>query len=189
MAGDVPGARAALREGVPVVVACGDRFGITVGLGALVNLAVATDRPRLALRLVGVLDEFVDVNQVVPPQPLRELTDRFLAPVRAAAGETAGTLHAEGRRLGLGDAIAEALDDGTEAPWRTVRGPALTPRETEVARLVARGLSNRDIAARLFLSVRTVDVHVDHVLTKLGFHSRGQLTAWAHQQGLVPRNT
>jgi len=42
--------------------------------------------------------------------------------------------------------------------------------------------SNREIAARLFLSVRIVDVHVDRVLTKLGFRSRGQLTAWAHEQ-------
>ena len=40
---------------------------------------------------------------------------------------------------------------------------------------MADGLTNRDVAARLFLSVRTVEVHVDHVLTKFGFHSRGQL--------------
>ncbi len=187
-AGDVAGARAALREGVPVVVATGDRFGITVGIGALINLAVATDRPRLALRLVGVLDEFADVNQVVPPRPLRELTDQALARIRAAAGATAATLRAEGRHLALDDAVAEALAEGPDRSWRS-RGPSLTPRETEVARLVAGGLSNRDVAARLFLSVRTVEVHVDHVLTKLGFGSRGQLTAWAHERGLVPRNT
>jgi non-specific serine/threonine protein kinase len=188
MAGDVPGARAALCEGVPVVVASGDRFGIAVGIGALVKLAVATDRPRLALRLVGVLDEFADVNQVVPPRPLRELTDQALAPIRAAAGATAAALRTQGRRLAVDDAVTEALADRPEKPWRT-GGPALSAREAEVARLVADGLTNRDVAARLFLSVRTVEVHVDHVLTKLGFHSRGQLTAWAHEQGLVPRNT
>ena len=189
MAGDVGGGRAALSEGVPVVVASGDRFGITIGIGAMINLAVATDRPRLAMRLVGVLDEFADVNQVVPPRPLRELTDQLLAPVRVAAGTTFVTLHAEGRRLALADAVTEALTDRPEQPWRIGHGPALTPRETEIARLVAGGLSNREIASRLFLSVRTVDVHVDHVLTKLGFHSRGQLTAWAHEQGLVARDT
>ena len=189
MAGDVSGGRAALTEGVPVVVASGDRFGITVGIGALINLAVATDRPRLAMRLGGVLDEFADVNQVVPPRPLRELTDQLLAPVRAAAGATFVTLQAEGRRLALQDAVTEALTDRPEEPWRVGHGSALTPRETEVARLVAGGLSNRDIAARLFLSVRTVDVHVDRVLTKLDFHRRGQLTAWSHEQGLIPRNT
>jgi DNA-binding NarL/FixJ family response regulator len=55
---------------------------------------------------------------------------------------------------------------------------SLTRRETEVARLVAQGLANREIADRLFLSVRTVETHVDRVLGKLDFHSRTQLVAW-----------
>lgn len=187
-AGDVPGGRAALAEGVPVVLESGDRFGITVGLGGLIALAATTGRPRLALRLVGVLEEFAQVNQVVPPQPLRELSERFLAPIRAKAGATAETLVAEGRRMPLADAVAEALSDVPEQPWRTGAGPGLTRRETEVAALVATGLTNRAIAARLYLSVRTIDVHVDRILTKLGFHTRSQLTAWAHEQGLLRRN-
>jgi len=55
--------------------------------------------------------------------------------------------------------------------------------------LVARGLTNRDIAAQLFLSVRTVEVHVDRILTKLGFHSRTQVAAWACARGLLPEDT
>jgi non-specific serine/threonine protein kinase len=54
---------------------------------------------------------------------------------------------------------------------------------------VARGLTNREIAARLHLSVRTVDVHVDHILTKLGFHTRTQLAAWVYEQDLLPKDT
>jgi len=54
----------------------------------------------------------------------------------------------------------------------------LSPRESEVAQLVARGLSNREIAARLFLSERTVDNHVRHILDKLGFDSRVQVATW-----------
>lgn len=53
----------------------------------------------------------------------------------------------------------------------------LTPREVEVAHLVCSGLSNREIAQQLFLSVRTVETHVDRVLRKLGYHSRAQLAA------------
>jgi DNA-binding NarL/FixJ family response regulator len=53
---------------------------------------------------------------------------------------------------------------------------------------VARGLTNREIAAQLFLSVRTVEVHVDHILTKLGYHTRTQLAAWAHEEGLRQEN-
>ncbi len=65
----------------------------------------------------------------------------------------------------------------------------LTRREAEVATLVARGLTNRDVAAQLFLSVRTVEVHVDHILTKLGFRTRTQLAAWAHEDGLLGEDT
>ena len=51
----------------------------------------------------------------------------------------------------------------------------LTDRETQVLRLIARGLSNPEIAARLFLSPRTVEWHLGHVFAKLEIHSRGQL--------------
>jgi DNA-binding CsgD family transcriptional regulator len=61
-------------------------------------------------------------------------------------------------------------------------------RETEVSVLVARGLTNRDIAAQLFLSVRTVEVDVDHILTKLGFRTRTELAAWAYEEGLWPED-
>ena len=54
----------------------------------------------------------------------------------------------------------------------------LSRREHEVAQLLARGLSNREIAERLFLSERTVDNHVHHILTKLGFDSRVQIATW-----------
>jgi DNA-binding NarL/FixJ family response regulator len=50
-------------------------------------------------------------------------------------------------------------------------------------------MTNREIAGKLYLSVRTVEVHVDHVLTKTGLRTRTQLAAWMHEQGLTPRNT
>jgi hypothetical protein len=52
--------------------------------------------------------------------------------------------------------------------------------------LATRDLTNRDIAARLCLSVRTVEVHIDHILTKLGFRARTRLAAWAHEEGRWP---
>ena len=54
----------------------------------------------------------------------------------------------------------------------------LSPREAEVARLVAKGLTNREIAERLVISDRTAENHVQHILTKLGFATRGQVAAW-----------
>ena len=54
---------------------------------------------------------------------------------------------------------------------------------------MARGLANREIAGQLFVSVRTVEVHVDHILNKLGFRTRAQLTVWAHEKGLLAEDT
>ena len=76
----------------------------------------------------------------------------------------------------------------------TVKGPAtasdpdldrLTHREREVMRLIARGYSYKEIASRLFLSVKTVETHVSAVLRKLQLSNRHQLTAWANERRLV----
>jgi DNA-binding NarL/FixJ family response regulator len=54
----------------------------------------------------------------------------------------------------------------------------LAKREAEVARLVAEGLTNKQVGARLFISERTVDSHVRSILNKLGFSSRAQIAGW-----------
>jgi DNA-binding NarL/FixJ family response regulator len=54
-----------------------------------------------------------------------------------------------------------------------------------VAELVARGLDSRQLAAELVIAEGTARVHVEHILTKLGLHSRTQLAAWAAQHGLL----
>jgi DNA-binding NarL/FixJ family response regulator len=58
----------------------------------------------------------------------------------------------------------------------------LTRREREVAELVAQGRGNKDIAARLFISQRTAEGHVEHILTKLGFTSRASVAGWLAAQ-------
>ena len=63
--------------------------------------------------------------------------------------------------------------------------PRLTPRETEVLRLVAKGLTARQVAERLGLSHRTVENHVQSTLTKLALHNRAQLVRYALEQGLT----
>jgi DNA-binding NarL/FixJ family response regulator len=61
----------------------------------------------------------------------------------------------------------------------------LTRREQEVARFVARGLSNREIAQALVIAEGTARVHVEHILSKLDLHSRAQLAAWAMERRVI----
>ncbi len=76
-------------------------------------------------------------------------------------------------------------DSGEPAALSTpAQGTRLSPRENEVAALIAGGLSNRQIADRLVIAERTVTSHVEHILNKLSFHSRTQVAAWATEQRL-----
>jgi HD-GYP domain-containing protein (c-di-GMP phosphodiesterase class II) len=103
------------------------------------------------------------------------------------ADEAAKQLRAEVRSGRLdGDAVNAVLRaTGQRAPVRR-EGPAgLTAREVEVLALLARGLSNREIARRLTVSPKTVSNHVEHVYTKIGVRSRVGATLYATQHGLV----
>jgi predicted ATPase/DNA-binding CsgD family transcriptional regulator len=186
---DLAGARAALVKGAPAIVDIGDRFAIPIGLSALAGLAAKEGRPRAALQLAGAAAAYEEVNQTYRPPMIRMQLEAWLAPARATVGAAAAKLFDKGRGLTLDDAIALGLDDEPDDPSRAGPSAALTRREREIAVLVATGLTNREIAGRLYLSVRTVEVHVDHTLTKLGFRTRTQLAAWMHEEGLAPRNT
>lgn len=84
------------------------------------------------------------------------------------------------RWLSVSSAFAHQIyEASTELLWRLGPGDGgLSTREAEVAPLVADGLTNRQIAARLVISERTAGNHVAHILTKLGFTSRSQIAAW-----------
>jgi predicted ATPase/DNA-binding CsgD family transcriptional regulator len=89
-------------------------------------------------------------------------------------------------RLTKEEAIAKALGvTSLVASPEAARSP-LTPKQGEIARLVAEGLSNRAIAQTLVLSPRTVEGHVENILSKLGFVARTQIAAWVAQQDTTP---
>jgi predicted ATPase/DNA-binding CsgD family transcriptional regulator len=114
------------------------------------------------------------------------------AEIRKSAADTArsslgeerfDTLAGHGFAMPLGAAAAVAKGEAPAAPAADGAAPGtgvkpLTRREREIAGLVAGGLGNREIAQRLFLSKRTVDSHLEHIFTKLGFSSRSQLAGW-----------
>jgi DNA-binding NarL/FixJ family response regulator len=87
-----------------------------------------------------------------------------------------------GRAMTIDEGVAFAVEDKQRprpAPAvKTEPHPVLTRRQLDIARLIADGLSNRQIAARLFLSERTVETHITNILNKLGLGSRTQIIRW-----------
>jgi DNA-binding CsgD family transcriptional regulator len=110
---------------------------------------------------------------------VRARVDVVRSVAEAALGAEAGRMWKEGLHLTVDDAIALAF--GATRP-RTTSADGLSVREREVASLVAHGLSNKEIAGRLHLSVRTVESHIRHMLTKLGLVNRTQLANWMRQR-------
>jgi DNA-binding NarL/FixJ family response regulator len=148
--------------------------------GVAVLQALGEDCPTAAL-ILSASGESSDVLEamkagargyLVKSASAAELAD---AVERVAAGDAVFTPGLAGLVLGEYQRLANA--DGDERP-------KLSERETEVLRLVAKGLSYREIAERLVLSQRTVQNHVQHILTKLQLHNRTQLVRYAIEQGI-----
>ncbi len=178
--GDRPGALSAYVEALDVVQRTRQRIKLPrVLLGVAATLALR--QPRLAVQLAALSGAMADRFRCsLWPSDLRR-SARWLADVRHALSpadySTAwaeGLTVAESRTIPVSAATAELIAPRTA----TAPGP-LTNREAEVARLIARGASNRQIARELSISVETVRTHVDNILGKLGLHSRTQVAAWA----------
>ena len=169
---------------------------ILSGLAELTGDLGLTGNFQRAARLMGAVDT-LPKNLGVKLQLVDQSDfDRYVALVRGQLGaEAFETLWNEGYALTLEQAIEFALETPAPreevAPLRTLRQTAkqaaggLTAREREVAALIAQGKSNREIAAVLVLSERTIEGHVSNIFNKLGFNARTQIAAWAVEKGLV----
>ncbi|MEV6238426.1 LuxR C-terminal-related transcriptional regulator [Lentzea sp. NPDC051838] len=88
-----------------------------------------------------------------------------------------------GRAMSVDEAIAFSLNEKAAAVEPAEPPAVLTRREREIAGLIAEGLTSRQIADRLVISVRTVETHTEHILAKLGVRSRVQVANWVSRQG------
>ena len=170
-----------------------DKAGIAACLDGLAGVAVMGDRLEESARLFGAAQALREAirNPVAPAQ--RAEYDRHVATVRTTLDEeTLAAAWAAGRAMTLDEAIEYALVLKAPPPAgrsgdpavRTGAAAVLTPREREVAALIADGLTNREIAARLVVAERTAEGHVQSILNRLGFSSRAQIAVWAVEHGL-----
>ena len=192
---DRPGARALLGEALRTYRDAGDRQGVARSLEGVARLAAA-GLPSRAVRLAGAAAGLRETVGAPLPPAERITLDRHLAAARAALGARAAAgAWADGRSLPPAQATAEALavlavpEPGPGGPRESApaRAGPLTPREREVAALVARGLSNRAIARELVITEATAERHLGNVFAKLGLASRAQLAVWALEHGLGPQ--
>jgi predicted ATPase/DNA-binding CsgD family transcriptional regulator len=140
-----------------------------------VALASGEGRYRSALRLAGAADAVARRDGLQLHEQLRRQVQPWLDRARTEVGSAqADQLGVQGSRLSSNELMDEAL---READHR--HSSPLSSREREVADLVARGLTNREIAERLIISTRTVESHVEHIKAKLGFARRARIVAWA----------
>jgi HD-GYP domain-containing protein (c-di-GMP phosphodiesterase class II) len=135
----------------------------------------AISRPA---RILGVADAYQAMRE---PRPHRSPLSAGEAAAELRADVRAGRLDAEAVEAILGAA-------GHRVPRRR-EGPAgLTPREVEVLRLLARGLSNKEIAARLVISPKTVANHIEHIYAKIDASTRTTASLFAMRHGLLPED-
>jgi len=152
------------QTGVPEIFEC---------LGATASRAGSTQE---SARLFGAADSIRARTGVVRFKIHDADWHAWLTALRESMDDNAfDSAWAEGAALSTADAIGYALRGRGERKRPSNGWGSLTPTELDVARLVSEGLPNKDIAARLFVSPRTVQTHLTHVYTKLGLTSRVQL--------------
>jgi predicted ATPase/DNA-binding CsgD family transcriptional regulator len=179
---------AAFAEAVRVAERTGERIGLVWALEGLAR-GLGFRQPEGAARLVGACEALRDALGCPQSPNQRRRYNSWLARVRSELGASS---YVVARSIGRGWALSDALRFVHELASRSWAGhdktaDSLTRREDEVATLLAQGLSNKEIAFQLAVSVGTVRSHVDHILGKLGMHSRAQVAVWAlHRSGSQP---
>ena len=205
--GDLELAGRSLSDSARLSLAIGHRLAIARGLEALAMLAAARRDPARAAQLAGAAQALREAAGETMSARAAQRREQLIAAVTGILGpDRARELLAQGRelsadaavRLGVGepDRRAPVFPAGRgRAGWGSPVSPVaaaangaggpLTAREEQIAVLVARGLSNRQIAAELFISPATAARHIANIFTKLDINSRTQLALWATEHGVT----
>jgi DNA-binding CsgD family transcriptional regulator len=190
-AGRTGDAAAHLREGLLLAVRTGswfDWFDLLWGLSQCGSLCAATGRAAEALTLWAACAALEQRQGVTDPSWFKPRREEQLRQARQALGpHRARAAEDRGAAMSLATAAEYALmltDPGPPQPEAPGSGQ-LSARERELVTLVAQGRTNAQIAAQLYISVRTVGSHLDRIRDKTGYRRRADLTRLALSEGLV----
>lgn len=181
--GDASRAERAEEEAVRLSGDLDERSGIALCLETLAWISASRSQFERSARLQGAARGVWESIPRRVPAPLQQYALQCTEDTRGALGtERFERLVEDGRRFDRAEAVALALGQERPSPRRISPEreiAVLSRRELEVANLVAKGMTDREIAGELVISQRTAESHVQHILTKLGFKSRSQIAAWA----------
>jgi len=185
-------ARSYLSEALSIAFMEGDRMALARTLETIACV-LSSDSPHAAAQIASAASRLRTLTGTQPWPTEQARIERSLEIARKKIG--AGSFEEEwavGEKLSEGEAIKlvrrfleETPPAGLQSGVTTHTAFPLTDRQREVAALVARGLTNGQIARELVISPATARAHVEHVLDRLDLHSRAQLAAWAAAHGLV----
>jgi DNA-binding CsgD family transcriptional regulator len=186
-------AYARLAESLQLLDEIGTRPDTADTLESFAALAARLARTDLALQLAGAAAALREEIGAAQSPLRRDLVDGWLSALRLAVGEdVCARSWAVGQAMTIREAIALALTTHESGELRTGRDRALSPevagltsREAEVLRLLAKGQSNKEIAAALVLSVRTVERHITNLYGKIAARGKADATAYAFKHGLL----
>jgi DNA-binding CsgD family transcriptional regulator/tetratricopeptide (TPR) repeat protein len=178
--GDCAAGRARYEEALAVVGELGDRWWTTLCLNGLAGVALGEGQAEGAARLLGAAEAVREAIGASLPVYFSAKLERNAAAARRALGEARfGAAFTQGRTMTPEGAVGSV-------PAPSARYPAgLSAREVEVLGLVAAGMTDAEVAGKLFLSPRTVNAHLRSIYRKLGVNSRSGATRYAVEHGLV----
>jgi predicted ATPase/DNA-binding CsgD family transcriptional regulator len=188
--GDLEHARALFHESLDAQRRLENKQGVLVSLLGLAAVAAARGLAAESMRLYAAVAANSPANAAILWSPEKIEYERYFGLARARLSRADFEAEqARGRALSLEKAIEYALQLPLSMARPAQADPAaaqlLTEREREAAILIARGLSNGEIADQLVLSKRTVEKHIANILSKLGFTQRAQIVRWAIENRLT----
>ncbi len=192
--GDAHEARRLLAESLSLQREIGNKQGVIECLVALAGLALEWGPSERGVALLAASEALLDgLGAPLAPADRTDF-ERDLAYGKASlSAQEWATANQKGRSLSVTEALFLALASPPAHPIEPgavagtlASGSVLSPRETEVASLIAQGLSNREIAAELVITEKTAANHVEHIMAKLNLRSRAQIAVWAVRHDLAP---